>query len=109
MIDRLAEIKARLAAATPGPWAEQLHPEISPPHKPRVHGHMDTTLVCEVGNAEDWVRAYDEWQANADFIAHAPEDIAWLVAELEQKTVKPTAKFPGLLPWRSGGDITDAS
>jgi len=47
---------------TPTPWQPQLHP---PPQKPRIHGHHDTTLICEIGNAEDAFLVCDEWDANA--------------------------------------------
>ena len=65
MPDRIAEIRARLDAATPGPWLvrngwvdlNNLHGDVIPV------GHND---------------------ADADLIAHAPADIAWLLDEVER-------------------------
>lgn len=73
--DRLQEISARLDAATPGPWlndrewhqvefVEWPGSEYLKPYR----GH-----VAAVG-----------WPGNADLIAHAPADIAWLLNEVER-------------------------
>jgi hypothetical protein len=63
-------IKARLAAATPGPWALVDFPVMFP----RVQSIAeDKTSICET-----W-----EW-ADARFIAAAPTDIAALLAEVDR-------------------------
>ena len=63
-------IKARLAAATPGPWALVDFPVMFP----RVQSIAeDKTSICET-----W-----EW-ADAKFIAAAPTDLAALLAENER-------------------------
>jgi len=54
MADRIEEIKARLGAATTSSW-------------------YDNDLVAQTGRTED-----------AEFIAHAPEDIAYLLERLEE-------------------------
>jgi predicted subunit of tRNA(5-methylaminomethyl-2-thiouridylate) methyltransferase len=56
MPDRLAEIRARLDAATVAGWGD-----------------------------EKWVETFTPLRSvGARFIAHAPADIAWLLAELER-------------------------
>ena len=63
-------IKARLAAATPGPWALVDFPVMFP----RVQSIAeDKSNICETWG----------W-ADAKFIAHAPTDIAALLAEVER-------------------------
>ncbi len=68
---RIAEIRARLAAATPGPWdvLKSTGPdevwEIGP-----IHSTRDGAL--------------DARDADVDFVAHAAEDIPWLIANLRQ-------------------------
>jgi hypothetical protein len=64
MPDRLAEIRARLDAATPGEWP---------------FGEMVRHLL----------------PPDADLIAHAPADIAWLLAEVERlRTGNGTESLP---------------
>lgn len=83
---RLDEIQARLSAATPGPWkAQNLEQE---------HGHGgifwvsvdrpdEIKTVAEVDANDDGVEAI--WRfADAEFIANAPADIAFLLAELRK-------------------------
>lgn len=69
----LAPIKARLAAATPGPWTWVCH---------------STAGVSEwtVFDAADHALATNRhgWRPDAEFIAHAPTDIAALLAEVER-------------------------
>ena len=69
MTDRLAEIRARLEAATPGPWEHWERPNCCVVHE-------EAGIKWEVvggGRFEDHA-----------FIAHAPEDIAWLLGEVER-------------------------
>ena len=76
MID-LEAIKARLSAATPGPWRRDGN------HRAKVRGGDGDTLTRVVPESSD-----EPWsptdEANADLIAHAPGDIAALVAEVER-------------------------
>ena len=74
MPDRLAEIRARLDAATPGPWENT----------------DDWSVVTAVVRQRSkWLPDYEMPVAdvgqpvNADLIAHAPADIAWLLDEVE--------------------------
>lgn len=69
---RLSEIAARLAVATPGPWliaySNRLGPaQVSSAHK--IDGRY--MLVGVLGLTSD-----------ADFIAHAHDDIQWLLEQL---------------------------
>ena len=75
--EQLAEIKARLAAATPGPWDTSPHV----PHAVFVAArgedgsrrHIVAAGPTSIGTPED-----------AAFIAHAPEDIGAMLAEIER-------------------------
>ena len=67
MSDRLADIKAREQAAFGGPW-EALDADENGMHAVAVDG----TVLVEVGDFCD-----------AEFIAHAREDVPWLVDQVE--------------------------
>ena len=60
---------------TPGPWTvddgAQDHPGMHP-----VVRDASGKCIADVGNAEDWVRAKSEWEANAHLIAAAPNLLA---------------------------------
>ena len=71
MSDRLDEIRARLGAATPGPWEA----------RSKFSG-KSSAVVSPAGDAElgNWMVAEGVfWSSNADFIAHAPTDIRYLL------------------------------
>ena len=76
--ERLAEIAARVEAATDGPWRRWNHP---------MYGD-----VCAVETAWSWdddgadteVVAEQCSPSDADLIAHAPKDLADLHAEVER-------------------------
>lgn len=80
---RLEEIEARLAAATPGPWFR------SPEGGLRLDG-MSTVRAREGNRPVARIRAVDraelqddpdaQTEADAEFIAHAPADIAYLLS-----------------------------
>ena len=73
--DRLAEIRSRLDAATPGPWTNDLEwDEVDAIVVPKIK-YFDPYRACvaRVGNPP-----------NADLIAHAPADIAYLLDEVER-------------------------
>lgn len=63
-MDRLEEIKARYAAATPGPWTVKFD-------------DLDLTGI-RVANGKK-MTVDDIW-----FIGHSPRDIPWLIAEVER-------------------------
>lgn len=71
--EALEAIRARLAAATPGPWTLPYHDgALAGPHGASLLG-LDVD-----GMAIVWARA------DAELIAHAPADIAALLAEVER-------------------------
>lgn len=68
----LDAIEARRAAATPGPWRVETHaPTLS-----RLVRSEDGTLVIDFGYVGN------RTQADAEFVAHAPEDIRAMAAEI---------------------------
>ena len=81
----LDPIRARLAAATPGPWENDGGGEVgqhwsSPqPLASIVSTEVSCMAYCYGGSAAGVIRDED-----ADFIAHAPTDIAALLAEVER-------------------------
>ena len=75
MPDRLNEIRARLDAATPGPWwtAEQRRPYSNP-----IWSRSDDPVTTGETIGSIYL------QPDADLIAHAPADIAWLLDEVKR-------------------------
>lgn len=75
---KLAEIKERLAKATPGPWLIRSHAGYSGLTYNQVtrDGRNDCIQVFRTNEPQ--------LLANAHFIAHAPTDIARLVLALER-------------------------
>jgi hypothetical protein len=94
MNNRIEEIEARLNAATPGPWTVEYETDCC--------GEPEYPYAI-VGPSNDGVKRsphkpgtpfYDTWHnkaseiaelniADADFIAHSPEDIAYLLSALK--------------------------
>lgn len=74
--DRIAEIRARLAAATPGPWRAD-EDEI-------IWSDEGIDIIHVVVNPE-----------NADLIAHAPDDLRWCLDEIDRLRAAATAHAPG--------------
>lgn len=72
----LDAIKARLAAATPGPWS---HDE---PYLRAIRNRSGTEVASAHISYGGTGRG--AWFPDADLIAHAPEDLATLVAEVER-------------------------
>lgn len=66
---RMDSIRARLEAATPGPWL--------------VRGGYLTSRFL-VGTADGRPVGSTHAPADADFVAHARDDIEWLLDQLEQ-------------------------
>lgn len=80
MTDRLTDfelnaIRERLAAATPGPWRAEYSGITGP-----------VVVDAESIDARDHVARCPHYrgQADTDFIAHAPTDVAALLAEVER-------------------------
>jgi hypothetical protein len=98
--ERLAEIEARAAAATPGPWDAGGPVKRESITKVLTGGGGPNGLsreVWEVGAAGDLVppgiavvnrytNGGGSWEAraNAEFIAHARQDVAELIAEVRR-------------------------
>ena len=77
MSDRINEIRKRLAAATPGPWLWCYDGSSTwsiGPHDPQVE---------RVARTERYKNDWDAGSANAQLIANAPTDIAFLLSRLE--------------------------
>jgi hypothetical protein len=76
-VSRLEEIRARAAAATPGPWHSNTRW-----HKRYAVG------VIEPDGSEAILTSLNDYftnfAANGDFIAHAREDIPYLLAKLKE-------------------------
>lgn len=82
----LDDIKARWAKATPGPWNIDREDGCRGDIDRRVcAGPATVASVCEATYPDgEWLRASHDAAA----IAHAPEDIAWLVARDEELSKK---------------------
>ena len=72
MSDRLTEIRARLDAATPGPWVPDDECVLRPASSP--HGRFLIIAECHDGG---------HLENDARLIASAPSDIEWLLDEVE--------------------------
>ena len=95
--ERIAAIRARLDAATPGPWYwAGDYPSNAPcPHTTEWTDHGpdlmsrtvqkpwggDTTVITSSGYDASSLNVED---ADAELIAHAPQDLAFLLAEVER-------------------------
>ena len=87
MNNRIKGIEARLSAAVPGPWVKHDfgYPGQEEPSSIVVHaGKFDWQAISE-GEFIASIPAWDSQEdANAEFIANAPADIAYLLAELRK-------------------------
>lgn len=92
--EELAAIQGRLTKATPGPWVfEEPDGKVLLGYTPKgvrvcesgCLGSIASRFVCDMHN--DWRYTYkdkDEPLANAALIAHAPDDISRLLAEVRR-------------------------
>lgn len=92
--NELDDIRRRLEVVTPGPWAfEKEDGKVLLDYTPKdiricetgCLGSIANRMVCDMN--VDWRYTYkneNEPMANAEFIAHAPTDIARLMAEVER-------------------------
>lgn len=76
-MSKLADIKRRMAAASPGPWIA----EKDEVFRPGVFGPKGTGYFGE-GNIVNAAK-YDNNQADIEFVAHSREDMALLLAVVE--------------------------
>ena len=77
----LEPIKERLAAATPGPWRVWTDPD---PTKVRATAVETAWCHGDIEGDTELITDYLPTDADAEMIAHAPSDLAALVAEVEQ-------------------------
>lgn len=84
MDPRVGEIEDRLNAATPGPWKANKDGTIDGTDYAEVicRGQVDCMSYCYGGTS---VIEGDNLAADAEFIAHAPSDVAYLLAELRKR------------------------
>lgn len=78
-MDRLSEIRARCDAATPGPW------DIGGIRKNLIQtANAPFCEVCTVRGGSSFQEIDGQQKSNAAFIAHAREDIPYLLSEIER-------------------------
>lgn len=87
--ERLDQIRRRLEAATPGPWYVRDRAQVSDVPDARIVEVFTLreadARICEVGSySRRDGRANRACLADADFIAHAPGDIAFLLERIER-------------------------
>lgn len=87
--EELCAIQGRLTKATPGPWVHSQHGCYVilgyKPEKKRIDGYGADDHVCVLDDGDHHqYRSEDEQLANAALIAHAPTDIARLLAEVRR-------------------------
>lgn len=72
--DRIAEIRARLDAATPGEWCAV-----------EIDGHLSSpTIEKKSGGILARMTHYHPMRADAELIAHAPADLRFLLEQNER-------------------------
>ena len=81
---RVGEIENRLKAATPGPWKANKDGTIDGTDYAEVicRGQVDCMSYCYGGSS---TIEGDNLAADAEFIAHSPSDVAYLLAELRKR------------------------
>ena len=107
---RIDDIRARLAAATPGPWRQDGFWCIAgkPIHWVEPIGRDDLIAgIGGVGMAEGQEAVSDRASADAAFIAAAPDDIAYLLGEVERLSGERAAtvawlRAQGPVAWTAG-------
>jgi hypothetical protein len=103
-LDRLNEIKARLAAAerdAPGPWTQQHWPA-------EAEGSgwdAEVELRCESGGAVINAMGSESYMR---LLGHAPDDIAYLVGELDAIEQALTFDRDRVEPWTRTAELVKA-
>jgi hypothetical protein len=86
--DRIAAIRARLAAATPGPWVKVQHGNTGNRAGDSwwtVNRGFDDGRLVQAGSGQiARMVSIAKGGGDAALVAHAPDDIAWLLAEVER-------------------------
>lgn len=115
--DRLEQIKKRLAAATEGPWEVKpgttdvvaaIRNDVATGNLPlpeflQAASDIHISIKFPAKHAND----FPSWHGreNADFIARAPEDIAWLIEQVETLQLPPG--FNALAEVLTGDDLDE--
>lgn len=101
MSDRITEIENRLNAATPGPWkTEPVESGRFAGIESRIYSLRGSHILLSPTDGE----AGQAKTIDAEFIAHSPSDVAYLLAELRKRDealdrVEALAKYlDGLAP-----------
>jgi hypothetical protein len=93
--ERLAEIEARANAATNGPWyADVTRYHRRPASEQEVVVATDTMSIVRLSGSKGF---HEEAMPDAEFIAHARQDVPWLLArvrELEAAATSPKGVTP---------------
>lgn len=93
MTSSIEKIKERWSKATPGPWSADCQPgdcvvwgrsEIERNKTYRIK----EVFLCNVDSGETNPVAYDMEKENAEAIAHAPDDIVFLLREIDRLNSK---------------------
>src|SRR5689334_17561342 len=92
MADRVAEIRTRLAAATPGPW-EVEREELDARYFDDDEAAMAFPRAIGPLTVEDIDGDEVRIEANAALIAAAPADLEWACGEIERLTRDSDAKY----------------
>ena len=92
----LEPIKERLAAATPGPWRVWTDPD---PTNVRATAVETAWCYGDIEGDTELITDYLPTDADAEFIANAPEDIASLVAEVERLRATVIVEQNRRQPW----------
>ena len=88
MSDRIAEIENRLNAATPGSWATNGMDAGHSKYEMNIWVESENgDFICDMDGLtrSDNEKANDDGSADSNFIAHAPSDVAYLLAELRKR------------------------
>ena len=90
--DRLAEIRARWAQTTPGPWLW----DGSPTQPAALFNPHEGVIIFEAAGEDRMRWPSPNRVTDQSAIAAAPEDIAWLCAEVERQAKLLTAAHHAL-------------
>lgn len=86
--ERIAQIRARADAATRGPWHVELTAETYIDRPSRYPIYSEVRGIVDVAEGDTYVaqtkRGNEQARDDAEFIAHAREDVATLLAEVER-------------------------
>ena len=96
----LEPIKERLAAATPGPWDFHVLPQSVGITVATIHSEQGPRETCWTADLPPEIGGMGT-EKDAEMIAHAPEDIAALISEVERlreqvEAVKKIVRSPGI-------------